>query len=48
MNNEIISELYVNNIIKYGDFTLKSGKKSDTYIDFRNVIGVPSLMKNMC
>ena len=41
--NYLISSLLSNNILQYGDFTLKSGKKSDYYIDMRDVYSIPEL-----
>ncbi|ARF11078.1 orotidine 5'-phosphate decarboxylase [Hokovirus HKV1] len=34
-----------NNIIKYGDFTLSSGLKSNVYYNFKNLISKPDLLK---
>lgn len=36
------------NIIKEGDFTLKSGVKSNIYVDLRQVMSFPELHKNIC
>jgi uridine monophosphate synthetase len=35
---DLLLSLYQNNYIKVGDFTLKSGKKSPLYFDFRSLI----------
>jgi orotate phosphoribosyltransferase len=35
-------------IILYGDFTLKSNKKSNYYVDLRKVISYPSIHKQLC
>ena len=36
------------NIIKHGSFTLKSGEKSDIYVDLRNVISYPQVHEHIC
>jgi orotate phosphoribosyltransferase len=35
------------NILKYGDFTLRSGKKSTYYCDIKEAIGDPKLLKTI-
>jgi uridine monophosphate synthetase len=42
--NHLFDLLYENQIVKRGDFTLKSGAKSDIYIDMRAAISSPDLM----
>uniref|UniRef100_A0A6C0E9T7 orotate phosphoribosyltransferase n=1 Tax=viral metagenome TaxID=1070528 RepID=A0A6C0E9T7_9ZZZZ len=37
-HHHLLSFLYKNNFIKFGDFTLKSGKTSPLYFDFRSII----------
>lgn len=44
---DFINEFIKKKIIKYGDFTLKSGKKSNIYIDMRTIISYPTLLKNL-
>ena len=39
--------LHQNDIIKYGDFTLASGKKSSYYIDLRLVASFPHIFRKM-
>jgi len=39
----LIQEFYNKELIKHGEFTLKSGMKSDTYIDMRTIISYPEL-----
>lgn len=41
---EIITALYENGAIKYGNFTLKSGQQSNIYIDLRGLISTPDLL----
>ena len=45
---KLIDELYEKNIIQYGNFTLKSGKTSNIYIDLRKVMSFPELHKKIC
>ncbi len=44
----IINELQEKNIIQYGNFRLKSGIKSNIYIDLRKVMSFPNLHKEIC
>ena len=44
---ELIKQLMEKNIIQYGDFTLKSGIKSNVYIDLRTLIAYPSLFTDV-
>ena len=43
----LIEQLYQKEMIKFGDFTLKSGKKSVFYINLREVIAYPHLLKQV-
>ena len=45
---DLIQKLKDRKIIKFGDFTLKSGQKSNLYVDFRQIIGYPDLLKEVC
>ena len=45
---DIIHELHEKHIIKYGNFELKSGIKSNIYIDLRKVMSFPNLHKEIC
>lgn len=44
---KFILELYDKNIIKTGDFVLKSGLKSNIYFDLRTLISYPLLLNQM-
>lgn len=44
----MIKRLLDNNIIERGEFTLKSGEKSNVYIDLRKVISYPDLHRDIC
>ena len=44
----MIKRLIDKNIIERGEFTLKSGEKSDIYIDLRKVISYPELHRDIC
>lgn len=48
MKKELIRRLKEEGIIKYGLFTLKSGKKSSIYFDLRRAYGNPSLLNLIC
>ena len=41
LKNILLNKFYHLDIIKYGDFTLKSGEKSNIYIDFRKLVNYP-------
>ena len=47
MPHDIIKQLQAADIIKYGAFTLKSGKKSSIYIDLRQIIAYPKLLADL-
>ena len=42
-----ILDLYTKNCIRFGEFTLKNGNKSSTYIDLKNIISHPYLINNI-
>jgi len=44
---DIIKKLKDCDIIKTGEFILKSGEKSNTYFDFRNLISHPNILKEI-
>ncbi len=48
MTKQLILDLFDKNIIKFGEFTLKSGKQSYIYADVRSSISYPHLFKNIC
>ncbi len=47
MTYKLIYDLFKKDIIKYGDFTLKSGIKSNIYIDLRTLISYPFIMNEV-
>jgi orotate phosphoribosyltransferase len=49
--SELINCFYNTNVIKIADtdeYTLKSGEKSNIYVDFRRLTSFPSLLKSVC
>ena len=48
MREELIKKLREKNVVKYGDFMLKSGRVSNIYVDLRKVYGNPEIMKLIC
>lgn len=48
MRTELLDLLKKNNVIKKGDFTLKSGKQSSYYVDFRPLISIPDIFYILC
>lgn len=45
--NPLIQSLQAINIIKYGDFTLKSGQQSSIYVDLRAIISYPAVLQQV-
>jgi uridine monophosphate synthetase len=45
MNTKLVMELFRSGCIKFGNFTLASGKQSPIYIDLRRVVSFPDLFK---
>lgn len=41
---ECVLELHRVGVVKFGDFTLKSGMQSPVYFDLRMIISIPKLM----
>lgn len=48
MPKQLILDLFENNMIKFGEFTLKSGKQSYIYADIRSAISYPEIFKAIC
>ena len=48
LNYFIKKQLIDKNIVMYGDFLLKSGKKSNIYINLKNLISYPFLLSAIC
>ena len=46
--SELIEYLKRNEIVKYGDFTLKSGIKSNYYFDLRTLLDTPKIITHIC
>jgi|UniRef100_A0A6C0BYK4 uridine monophosphate synthetase len=47
MVDHLVNEFYRKNIVLSGEFTLKSGEKSDMYFDARKISMYPNLMKEV-
>lgn len=45
---ELILNMYNHEMIKFGEFTLKSGKKSYVYADIRTAISYPKIFITLC
>lgn len=45
---DLIQKLKEVNLIKTGDFVLKSGQKSNLYFDFKGLISYPDLVNKIC
>ncbi|MEN9946969.1 MAG: hypothetical protein RLZZ293_1355 [Pseudomonadota bacterium] len=45
---QLILDMYRVGIIKFGEFTLKSGKKSYVYADVRSAISYPDIFSQIC
>lgn len=44
----IIRSMRENDIVQYGDFTLKSGQKSNIYVNLKNIPSYPKLFQDIC
>ncbi len=47
VDTALILDLYDKGMIKFGEFTLKSGMKSCAYLNFREIIAYPALLKKV-
>ncbi len=45
---QLILAMYDKDIIKFGKFTLKSGKESYVYVDLRTTISYPEIYRDIC
>ncbi|MBS9781195.1 MAG: orotate phosphoribosyltransferase [Gammaproteobacteria bacterium] len=45
---QLILAMYEKDIIKFGKFTLKSGKESFVYVDLRTTISYPEIYRDIC
>jgi|GEM_PF-866983 len=43
----LVEDLCLGDAFKFGNFTLKSGKKSPIYIDFRSIISYPAVFESL-
>ena len=43
----LLADLYENDIVKYGKFTLKSGQESNYYVDIKSAISKPDLFRKI-
>lgn len=48
MLEQLILEMYEHDMLKFGEFTLKSGTKSYVYADIRTAISYPNIFKSLC
>lgn len=48
MLEQLILDMYSCEMIKFGEFTLKSGKQSYVYADIRAAISYPQIFQNLC
>ena len=47
MANHLITQLHKIGVVKRGSFILKSGKKSNLYVDIRKAYGYPNVLKTI-
>ena len=48
MHNGLLNKLIEIGIVQYGNFTLKSGEKSNVYCDFRKLVTYPTVLQQVC
>lgn len=48
LKQQLILDLFAKDMLKFGEFTLKSGKKSYVYADIRTIISYPEIFKQVC
>lgn len=48
MYKQLILDLFDHQMIKFGEFTLKSGKQSHIYLDMRSAIAYPKILHAIC
>jgi len=48
MSKDLVTRLWQYEIVKRGSFILKSGEKSDIYVDLKKLVSMPCLLKDVC
>lgn len=47
-HNRLLCQMIDKNIIQHGEFTLKSGKQSNIYVNLKNLVSYPQLLSALC